>query len=481
MVYILIALGVYYALQNQPNLQTVRSFPLDDGSAVMLGYDRSNDPRRVSIWRTTRDGEYSWLEDLEDDFIPPLDNAAPHPIAAAEANLMYLLSGQTTPFDQRLMTIQAIDLENGEVLWTNRQQPTGDAAFISVHIWGGQLVTAHRAITDGGTRRLYLVGRNPLGGEMKWTKVYQYDPGLSMEELASAVTYLPGKVLVRHGQLELLEMGTGNVLEAWSGENPSYNGGWIFYRDSSSMRAFATDSLSTVDIFPIGPAAPAVGFSGFYNGFPIHYSRALGWKRLQGGQLLASPFNGSIPSTILPNCCNPAPTTTRPRFLTNEWTRYIPLFLEPNALDTIRLRYPNAVQDPDLSGVHFVLLDNASLSPAFIGKRLEKAPEGVFFSHDKYHYFLTEADGPGQRPLIVQIDGEAGTLTKAIRSSYDFRQLLDPRLDQPVGDHLWIASPRAHVALQLPSLEIGTASNDSISFEDATRDVAVKWGLEPGE
>lgn len=477
MVYVLVGLGIYTLLQNQPELDAVRSFPLDDGSAIMIGHDRSTNPPKVALWRTGAQGDYRWLEELEDDFIPPLDNSAPQPVAAAQNNQLYLLTGQTTPFDQRLLTIQAINLEDGEVMWTNQEQPTGDAAFVSLHIWSGHLVTSHRAITDGGTKRLYVVGRDRQSGEMKWTKVYEYDPGLGPEELAEAVTYLPAGVLVRHRDLELLDMETGAVRKKWEGENAKYNGGWIFYRDSLSLNALPVEKLEETQVFSLSGSAPSRGFSGFYRGFPIHYSRALGWQRLQGDSLISSPFTGTIPPDIYPNCCNPLPMAARPHFLHDEWTRFIPLFLEPNAHDSIRARYPQAIKDPDLSGVHLSLLDNATLSPAFIGKRLEKAPRGVFLTEGKYHYFITSDPANDKRPVIVQIDGREGALTKAIRSSYDFGQLHAVRQDQPIGKRIWITSPRKQVALITPTLQIGTASSDSIAFEDVSAEYAEKWGL----
>lgn len=479
MIYVFIALGIYTTLQNQPDLQIVRSFPLDDGSAILMGHDLSNSPRRVSIWRSEQGGSYSWLEDLEDDYIPALDNASPQPICAAQENTLYLLTGQTTPFDQRLFTIQAINLTNGEVEWTNRQQPTGDAAFVSLHLWGGQLVTAHRAVGDAGTRRLYLTGRSRRNGEMQWTRIFEYEKGLDPAALATAITYLPGQILVQHEGLKLLDIPKGEVLRQWPGSQPHFHGGWIFYRDSLSLRALSTDFETDTSLFPL-PEAPlaSIGFSGFYRGFPIHYSRALGWERLLADTIARSAFNGGIPASVYPNCCSSFPLATGGSFLSGEWTRYLPLFLEPNDLATIRELYPEAIRDPDLSGSHLVLLDNESLAPTFIGKRLKETPKGVFLSEGKYHYFLTTADGGGQRPLIVQIDGEAGTLSKVIRSSHDFRQLHDYRQDQPVGRRIWITGPRHYAALITPDLLIGTASTDSIDFEDVTSEYAKIWGLE---
>jgi|GEM_PF-5553292 len=516
MIYILIGLGIFFYFYEQDDLRLTRIVPLDDGSALAMGFDAGDDGEgNLKIWRTGLDEKAEWVTDLEANFVPAHQPNADWPICTTIDNRAYLLQGQQSEGGGKMLGLACINLEDGTLEWENWEHPTGDAEFGSVFAWQDQLVTTHRAIRDG-KEKIFIVGREIVGGAMTWTKVYNLT-----RPWQSRFSFLPGMVLVEENNLSLLETKEGKEIKNWQGKHPYYSGGWIFYQFAEQLMAFNLLQNIDVDSKPTVPEDSSMdadlglgmpvdsssngftvvveegdtiihayalpfnvdystdsiiffcnspesqpGFYGFYRGFPVHLSQEGIYLKFQDS-ILYNPMAFEWSSS--PNGQLPPNLTTRPGFLNEDLTRFIPVMGSFAESDSLRATFPKVTENRSLSGDRFIWLDMENLGPSSISKALPKGwAKGQFTSWQGYHYYLGSAVDQPEQPLVLKFDGMTGQLAKAVTTSYKLKGLHTAYPRQPIGNRLWFAGSSEWGALRIPDMELTFTTNDSIRFTDVT-------------
>lgn len=521
MVYLLIGLGIFFYFYEQDDLRMVRLVPLDDGSALAMGFDDRDGPEgNLKIWRTGFDERAEWITDLDANFIPSHRPNADWPICTTIENRAYLLQGQRSEGGGKLLGLACINLEDGALEWENWEHPTGDAEFGSVFAWKNQLVTTHRTKRNG-EEKLYVVGREIIGGAMTWTQVYNMGNEPSKRPWQSRFSLMPNMILVEENQLSILSTQNGDVLHNWDGNSPYHTGGWIFYQDSSQVRALSmlekwpnsynslnpqeppNSSSKTVPtgknshpdpavdtvrrmafledthirpragylsedslLFPTTSGGKQPGFSGFYRGFPFHLNTDGLHLKFQDS-ILFTPLAFEISTS--PNGTLPPNLTTRPGFLNEDLPRFIPLMGKFAQPDSLRLAFPQLTEGRSLSGERFVWLNMEKLGPVSISKELPADwAKGQFTTWEGYHYYLGAAIDQPNQPLVLKFNGYTGQLEKAVQSTFNVKELQNAYPHQPIGNRIWFAGSKEWGALNMPDLELTFTTNDSIRFKDVT-------------
>ncbi len=525
MLYILGILALIFYFMDRPDLNLTRLYPMEDGTALAVGMDdQDTENPLLQVWLTGIDEKAEWIRELEGNYVPPPENGLDIPIFAYSQKRGYLLVGEDSGRDQRMAGIVSLNLDNGELLWSNYEQPSGDAQFGSVFTWEDQLVTTHFG-SQSGKKRIYVVGRKPENGSMIWTKVFSPPANIS-SPWQNSISLLPGKILVDMDSLRLLDIATGDVLHTWAGEAPSFNGGWIFYQYGNEFHTLESSSLADSLLYSYGresvnpdqiPAPeplpkfmpiqtahdnPVPGYSGFFEGFPIHFGELFGLRFFSPAPMAAttnpgeeiSPSDSStsqtpvtrapegkftaIPlPTVFPNGLAAPVLNTRNGFLTQDWPRYLPLFCSLFSDDTLKKYFPETMADRSLAGDRLVILDLKFLRPALVGKQLLEEPwSGQMVTFADNHYFIgTDPEKPSN-PLILQFDGNTGGLRKALTSNREIKGLKPTHSYLPAGNRIWIAGDKEWAALSVPDLELVFTTSEDISFRDVSTEYREKLG-----
>lgn len=513
MVYILAGLGLIFYFMDQPDLNLSRIYPMENGTALAVGFDdQDTEDPLLQVWLTGIDEEAEWTRELEGNFVPAPVKGFDIPVFAHSQQLAFMLMGKDDGIEQRLSGIVCLSLESGELLWSNFEQPAGDAYFGSVYTWEDKLVTTHLAPRPL-ISKVYVVGRNPKDGSMIWTKVFDLPNPTDDTPWQSRISFLPEKILVDMDSLTLLDVGTGNILHSWEGNTPSFNGGWIFYQNGPQFRTLEISSLADSLLHISYPDSvdgialdPVPGYSGFFDGFPIHFSDRIGLHSFRPGNSSPDPdpedqspseqdpsadnngtsatsrapngkFTASPLSTIYPNGRSAPILNARSSFLTQDWPRYLPLFCSLYNDDTLRKYFPETLADRSMAGDRLIIMDLLVQRPALVGKQLLKEPwQGQLATYEGFHYFIgTDPEQP-QKPLVLQFDGNTGSLSKALISDYEFKGLKQPYPHQPVGGRIWIAGDKQWAALSIPELELTFTASDSVQFRDVSEMYREKLG-----
>ncbi len=525
MVYILGVLALIFYFMDRSDLSLIRLYPIENGTALAVGTDdKDTENHLIKVWLTGIDEKVKWIRELEGSYLPPPEDGIDVPVFAYSQRRAFLLVGEDTGREQRLAGIVALDLDDGELLWSNFEQPSGDARFGSVFAWHDQLVTTHLG-SQSDHFKMYVVGRKPEDGSMIWTKVFTTS-GNTRTPWQNRIALLPGKMLIDMDSLRLLDIATGNVLHTWPGKAPYFNEGWIFYQINNQLRTLETSSLADsllysygidsiyadtvglADPFPgiVSPRTfgynPIPGYSGFFEGYPIHFDERFGLHSFRPVPIVNSSkpeagasivdtstsrpvvtkapngkFTASPLPTVYPNGYTAQILGTRPGFLSGEWPRYLPLFCSLYSYDTLRKYFPRTMAGRPLKGDRLVIMDLKFLRPALVGKELlEKPWKGQMVTFAENHYFVgTDPEQPFH-PLIIHFDGNTGAVRKALISNIEFQDLKPVYPHLPVGNRIWVAGKKQWVALSVPDLELVFATSEEISFKDVSDRYREKLG-----
>lgn len=477
MVYVLIGLGLFFHFRDQPDLNLTRLYPLDNGTAIGIGFDDQDEENPLlQVWLTGIDENSEWIRELEGNFVPPPVGGFDVPIFAHVQQRGFLLVGQDNGVEQRMTGIVCLDLEDGEILWSNYEQPAGDCQFGSVATWDNSLITTHLAARSNGSK-MYVVGRNPENGSMIWTKVFDLPAELESPRWQNQIAFLPGSILVETDSLSLLNSANGDLIQSWAGKASSFTGGWIFYQNGAEFHAKEANTLADSLLYTSSDSsngidiAPAPGYSGFYDGFPIHFSDRLGLLAIQSPNPTPSKFTASPLSTVYPNGRAGAIINARPGFLDEDWPRYLPIFASLYEDDTLKKYFPETMADRSLAGDRLIVLDLQFQRPALVGEQLLQEPwKGQMTTWQGMHYFIgTDPDQPST-PLVMQFDGGSGALRKAVASTYPFKGLMSAYPHLPIGNRIWVTGDKYWAALSIPDLELQFTTSDSIGFKDVSEE-----------
>ena len=485
MVYILVGMGIYFYLMDQPDLRLTQIYPLENGTALAIGTDDQDEENPLlQVWLTGIDDRSEWITELEGNYIPPFDPNHAYPPMAHDEKRAFILMGQDNGLEQRMTGITCLELENGGELWSNFEQPAGDAEFGAVYQWKGSLVTTHRAIRSQKDR-LFIVGRNPDDGNMIWTRIFEV-PSTQETYWQNRIQFLPKNILIHNDSLHLVDLTSGKLIRSWAGSSPSFTGGWLFYQRGMSLRALETATMTDTLLFAdpevqlLEEDAPRVGYSGFYNGYPMHFNQNLGLVSLTDSLPEQSKLTGSPIETVHPNSVTYPLVHTRPAFLNEDWPRYVPFFFSFTEDDTLQKYFPETLGDRSLAGTRFMVLDLAAGKPALVSDQLfEEGWQGQMTTWQGNHYFIGTDPVYPENPLVIKIDGRTGALDKAIRSTYPFEGLHPAYPHLPIGNRLWVTGEKHWTALSIPDLGLQFTTNDSISFAPVTEEYQKKFGYTP--
>lgn len=480
MVYVLILLGLYFYFKDQSDLKPLTVLPLQDGRALAAGFDRNETENpQVKVWMTGNSKAYDWQVNLQANYLqPPVEGLNNQFVAEGER--AYLLAGEQTGFGERINQLLAINLDKGELTWTNVEQPVGEAEWVSVFNYKNQLVTLHIADQDEPVQRLFLVGRSPRDGSMTWTRLFKRSVfKLGKKEKAFPDVnhlYLPGYALVNADSIHLVELATGDTKKSWAGMDPEFVGGWVFYQNEQEFRGLELSSLTDTLLWTAENDAiifpNRMGFTGFYQGFPMHYGCDQGWLYLAGDSLRRSWMETACMQNVIPNGEREIGNGLQNRFLRSEWTDFIPVLFKAANPDSLT-KYTEL---EDGTGARLAMLNLETMSPAWLGKQISGDPGPMtFFSSGELHYLLTASEKYPDLPVLAQFDGRTGELLRAVEAN--LKGFLSPDPTQPRGGRIWLHNERHWMALDAKNLSVSFTDSDSLGTREVTGEFRESFGF----
>lgn len=466
--YIAIAFAIYYFV-SQPSGPPVaeRIWPLPDGNALMVGQQEDG---ALMLWKTKGLDEDAWRiplkgnTDLPDNYVAPPQPRQFRPIMASDGLFAYLLTGLQRGKRRQLLSLHQIRLEDGERIWTNTTQPSGEALFEAVHRTQTALFTVHQAGTD--TRKLYLTGRSLDDGGMIWKRLFEWNVAefLRRRQEKALVQNFGQQIGVAQGDtLWLLDPNTGQTIDTILQQSYHYHGAWLFYKNAGEFRGRDMETQKDTLIANLDSSDTAeLLAAGFYQGQPAWLDADQGIGKRQGQRLRMERIDPVLDREFFRTLSTASKSAYRSHFGAEEWTRYLPFL---GGSDSKKLIWWD-----------FERMEVAFESPVLADSSFQ---ENAFFSYNGQHYWLFK--DLEQHLVLIQFDGQAGGLSRAVRSTFSVENALPIRLDQPVGGNFWLGGGPSVFAVAASNLALVYRSQDEMELQNVTDEYVKRLGYAYGD